>query len=153
MKFAQIEKESIAIVLGCAHFHIYIYGRPFELETDHRPLEHIYKQPRQAAARIERWKLRLQEYDFKVVYRLGGKNLADCLSRLPTPAPRSNMEACTNHYVQYLVDCEQSLFTLLWSCTERGSVGRAENGTRGKTGEGQMSSFWQQFPEAKTYHI
>ena len=31
-------------------------------------------------ARIERWKLRLQEYDFKVVYRPGVNNLADSLS-------------------------------------------------------------------------
>ena len=30
-------------MLACEHFHIYIYGRPFELETDHNPLELIYK--------------------------------------------------------------------------------------------------------------
>lgn len=106
-KYAQIEKESLAIVFGCEHFHMYLYGRPFELETDHRPLEHIYKAKasnpgKPPPARIERWKLRLQEYDFKVVYRPGANNLADSLSRLPTPAPRSNMEACADRYVHYL---------------------------------------------------
>ena len=109
-KYAQIEKESLAIVFGCEHFHMYLYGREFELETDHRPLEHICKpKPNNASkptsARIERWRLRLQEYDFKVVYRPGPKNLADPLSRLPKQSSndiRSNMKACADRYVHYL---------------------------------------------------
>ena len=43
MKYAQLEKESLAIVFGCEHFNQYLYGRNFELETDHCPLEHIFK--------------------------------------------------------------------------------------------------------------
>ena len=42
-KYGHIEKESLAIVFGCEHFHMYLYGREFEIETGHRPLEHIYK--------------------------------------------------------------------------------------------------------------
>ena len=42
-KYGQVEKESLAIVFGCEHFHMYLYGRNFKIETDHRPLEHIYK--------------------------------------------------------------------------------------------------------------
>ena len=79
-KYTQIEKESLAIVFGCEHFHMHLYGRPFELETDHRPLEHIYRAKasnpgKPPPARIERWKLGLQEYDFKVVYRPGGRSI------------------------------------------------------------------------------
>ena len=107
MKYAQLKKESLAIVFGCEHFHQYLYGRNFELETDHRPLEHIFKpkinfQGKSSPARVERWVLRLQEYDFKVVYRPGKHNLADSLTRLPTKLPRSNIEACADRYVHYM---------------------------------------------------
>jgi len=54
----------------------------FELESDHKPLECIYSRKSKPSARIERWVLRLQGYNFKVVYRPGKTNIADVLSRL-----------------------------------------------------------------------
>ena len=44
-KNAQIEKELLAIVFGCDKFHDYIYGRTVTVETDHKPLENIFKKP------------------------------------------------------------------------------------------------------------
>jgi len=109
MKYAQLENESLTVVFGCEHFHQYLYGRNFELETNHRPLEHISKpkislQGKSSPARLERWVLQLQEYDFKVVYRPGKHNLADSLSCLPTKLQWSNMEACADRYVHYLAE-------------------------------------------------
>ena len=56
--------------------------RTFELETDHKPLEVIFKPESRPCARIERWLLRLQSFKFVVKYRKGKGNIADPLSRL-----------------------------------------------------------------------
>ncbi len=81
-RYSQTEKEALALVWACERFTLYIYGRSFELETDHKPLETIYGRTSKPSARIERWVLRLQGYDYRVVYRPGKTNIADCLSRL-----------------------------------------------------------------------
>ena len=44
-KYSQLEKETLAIVFGCGKFHDYVYGREFEFESDHKPLESIFRKP------------------------------------------------------------------------------------------------------------
>ena len=79
---------------------MYLYGKKFELETDHKPFEYIFqpKASKPPPARIERWQLRLQEYDFNVVYRPGSQNLADSLSRLISRQQPPNRN-CADRYV------------------------------------------------------
>ena len=54
----------------------------FDLVTDHKPLEPIYRPRSKPCARVERWMLRLQPYDVRVVHVPGAQNIADPLSRL-----------------------------------------------------------------------
>ena len=81
-RYSQTEKEALALVWACERFHLYIYGKPFELWTDHKPLEAIYGPRSRPSARIGRWVLRLQQYEFKVIHVSGKQNVADPLSRL-----------------------------------------------------------------------
>ena len=83
---------------------MYLHGRNFELETDHKPLEYIFqlKASKPPPARIERWQLFLQEYDFNVVYRPGSQNLANSLSRLTPRQQPPKRNNCADGYVNYL---------------------------------------------------
>ncbi|XDV21236.1 hypothetical protein PO909_026370 [Leuciscus waleckii] len=67
-----------------------LYGKPFILVTDHKALEIIWNNPRsKPPARIERWGLRLQPYNFRVEYRKGTDNPADYISHHPIPMQKS----------------------------------------------------------------
>lgn len=85
-RYAQIEKELLAIVYALERFHQYVYGRcDVTVETDHKPLEALFKKSLDSTpARLQRMMLRIQCYDFNVVHK-PGKYLfvADALSRAP----------------------------------------------------------------------
>ncbi len=81
-RYAQIEKEMLAVVFGCTKFHKLIYGKDdVTVESDHKPLESLLKKPMHISPmRIQRMRLKLQPYTFKLIHT-SGKNigLADCL--------------------------------------------------------------------------
>lgn len=60
-----------------------MYGlTKFDLVTDHQALKVIYSRKSKPSARIERWVLRLQPYNYRVCYVSSRKNIADTLSGL-----------------------------------------------------------------------
>lgn len=82
INYAQTEKEALALVWGVERFHYFLFGRSFELVTDHKALETLFGPKSKPCARIERWVIRLMSYKFKVTYKPGKTNIADPLSRL-----------------------------------------------------------------------
>lgn len=81
--YPQIVKEALAIRVACKKFHQYIYGKRLFIETDHKPLEVIFKKPIYSAPlRLQKILLDVLPYDPKITYVKGSKLfIADTLSR------------------------------------------------------------------------
>lgn len=89
-KYAQLDKEGLAIIFGVKRFHQYLAGRKFVILSDHQPLQHLFNEKKSispmASARIQRWALILAAYDYHIRYKPGKEHAnADLLSRLPLP--------------------------------------------------------------------
>ena len=93
--FPSSELETLVVVWAVERLHHYLYGRHFEIRTDHSALKEILTGGRKNSvvlARISRWAARLLPYSFKVHYIKGCPNVVvDCLSRLPS-------ESCGNFF-------------------------------------------------------
>ena len=82
--YATIEGELLSVLFGVKKFHNYLYGRYFNVESDHKPLQHInLKNLHLAPPRLRRMLMQLSEYNFDIKYRPGKEMvLPDTLSRL-----------------------------------------------------------------------
>ena len=76
--YLQIEKEGLAVISGVKKFHQYVYGRPFQIITDHKPLLgllHEHKSiPSMAASRIQRYAILLSAYNYELIFKSGRKH-------------------------------------------------------------------------------
>ena len=80
--YSTVERELAAIVWGIKYFRPYLYGKPFKVVSDHKPLKWIMN-VKDPGSRLMRWRLQLAEYDFEVIYKPGKQNAnADALSRV-----------------------------------------------------------------------
>nr|GEW40036.1 reverse transcriptase [Tanacetum cinerariifolium] len=79
------EKEMLAVVYAFEKFRSYIIMNKRIVYTNHSALKYLFSK-KDAKARLLRWILLLQEFDFKVIDTKGVENyVADHLSRLENP--------------------------------------------------------------------
>ena len=111
-RYAKIERECLSVVFGLERFHTYIYRRHITVYNDHKPLEMITMKPIHAAPPRLQWMLlRLQHYDYTLLYKPGKEMVfADCLSRFPSRKENSPIELHQN--IQHISFMPNTINTL-----------------------------------------
>nr|GFC45914.1 reverse transcriptase domain-containing protein [Tanacetum cinerariifolium] len=83
--YTTTKKEMLVVVYTFKKFRSYLIMHKSIVYTDHSALKYLFAK-KDAKARLLRWILLLQEFDFKVIDTKGAKNYAaDHLSRLENP--------------------------------------------------------------------
>jgi hypothetical protein len=67
INWAVRKKEALAVLWACEKFRAYILGSKFIVETDHESLQWLRKA--KSPARLVRWAIRLDEFDFDIRYQ------------------------------------------------------------------------------------
>lgn len=81
-RYSTIERELLAIIYSTEKFKYYLSGRKFTILTDHNPLVYL-NSIKISSDRLTRWRLKLAEFDFNIVYKKGKANAnADAMSRI-----------------------------------------------------------------------
>ncbi|KAG5862546.1 hypothetical protein JTB14_025218 [Gonioctena quinquepunctata] len=82
INYSTIGKKMLAIVWATKYFRSYLFGKNFKIMSGHRPLQWLFSL-KDANSKLVRWRLKLGEFDYKVVYKKGKANTnADALSRV-----------------------------------------------------------------------
>jgi len=118
-RYAQIEKEALAVTWACEWFRDYLIGLTFHIQIDHKPLVLLFtsKSLDELPIQAQRFRLRLMHFNFTVSH-VPGKDLvvADALSRAPVSSGaaddqefQQDVEAYINLAVQQLPASEHRL--------------------------------------------
>jgi len=85
--YSTSERECLGVLWAVLKLRHFLYEQQFLIRTDHQALSWIYSTT-DSSGRLMRWRLRLSEYTFDMVYKPGASHhLPDFLSRASTVAP------------------------------------------------------------------
>ena len=130
-RYANIERELLAIVFACQHFSTYLLGRSFIAESHHKALEMIaMKNLANAPPHLQRMLLELQRYNVTIKYQPGKEmQLANALSCCPVRASqeikldmRVDYIAFTKPWIEKLKDSTQRdpILATVYQLTQQG---------------------------------
>ena len=97
-RYSNIERELLAIVFALERLNHYTFGRTITVQSDHQPLQSIWKRSIVSASpRMQRLLLRLAHYDINTDFLWGKENaIADALSRV-CPLQSNNSNSNIDH--------------------------------------------------------
>ena len=104
-RYSQTEREALSVVWACEKYHLYVHGKQITIETDHKPLIGLLGPGGNRSARINKFALKLLQYDFNLEYLPGKYNPADVLSRCPI----KHKHQATNWSYGYELEVEQHI--------------------------------------------
>lgn len=65
-RYSNLERECLAVTYGLEKFEYYLLSQNVTIETDHSPLEQIFKNINEALSRLQRLLLRCLRFDVNV---------------------------------------------------------------------------------------
>jgi hypothetical protein len=111
LKWAQVDKELLAIVWGFERLDNYVYGRKITVRSDHKPLLGLVKKPlAHLSTRQQRLMARLMRYQFEIEF-CPGKDLIvpDFLSRAVT----NEDKACRCQFLGTDMEVEETFVSMV----------------------------------------
>lgn len=86
--------EALAVIKAIEKFRVYLLGKKFKLVTDCSAFEKTLKTTKELPAKVARWVMFLEEFDYTVEHRAGDKlKHVDALSRHPIMVIEDNLTA------------------------------------------------------------
>lgn len=79
-KFNNTEKECLAVLEGINAYRPYLVHSRLTVVTNHKPL--VWLQTAKHTGRLERWALKLLDYNFQIIHRQGKSN---CVANAKSP--------------------------------------------------------------------
>ena len=101
-KYSANELEVLSLVWCIEKLHFYLHQIEFDVKVDHKPLQLIYGIKSKPSARIERWQLRLQPYNFNIIYRKGLENIPNFVSRIKSLPPPISKKDKTEDFINFI---------------------------------------------------